>query len=110
MVGNSTLGNAATGMNRYATAPARNSPTESRMVAIGRSMNGNEKFSAFLPRPAGPVAACLQATLSHLKSGLCEVEPLLLALDIERPDHLAPPGDFGGHVAGESCRVRVERL
>src|SRR5216683_3323513 len=49
MVGNSTLGNAATCRNRYATAPTRNSPTESRMVAIGRSMNGNEKFSAFLP-------------------------------------------------------------
>jgi hypothetical protein len=51
MVGNSTLGNAATGMNRYATAPARNNPTESRMAAIGRSMNGNEKFSALLHGP-----------------------------------------------------------
>src|SRR5262249_58356439 len=48
MVGNSMLGSAATGMKRYATAPARNNPTDSRMVAIGRAMNGNEKFRTFL--------------------------------------------------------------
>jgi len=42
------VGNAATGMNRYATVPARNNPTDSRTVAIGRSTNGNEKFSAYL--------------------------------------------------------------
>jgi hypothetical protein len=28
-------------------------PTESRMVAIGRSMNGKEKFSASLRSPCG---------------------------------------------------------
>src|SRR6266849_8536265 len=36
--------------------------------------------------------------------------PLLLALDVERADHLAPAGDFCGHVTSESCRIRVERL
>src|ERR1700677_2262211 len=51
MVGNSTLGNAATGRNRYATAPTRKIPTESRMVAIGRRMKGNEKFSGILHSP-----------------------------------------------------------
>jgi hypothetical protein len=36
-------------MRWYATAPARNSPTDSRAVAIGRAMNGSEKFRASLP-------------------------------------------------------------
>jgi hypothetical protein len=48
MVGNSTLGSAATGRNMYATAPTRNTPIESSVVAIGRVMKGNEKFSASL--------------------------------------------------------------
>ena len=50
IVGNSTFGIAATGRNRYATAPVRNMPMDNRIVAIGRVMNGSEKFSAGLPR------------------------------------------------------------
>src|ERR1700722_5425262 len=37
-------------------------------------------------------------------------QPSLLALDVERAYDFPPAGHFTGHIAGESHRVRVERL
>src|SRR5438477_8096174 len=44
MMGKSTRGIAATGIDRYATMPNKNKPMASNDVPAGRRMNGSEMF------------------------------------------------------------------
>src|ERR1700704_6302824 len=52
MTGNSTCGNGATGRNRKASAPDKNSAIVSSVVPIGRRINGPEIFITNPQRPS----------------------------------------------------------
>ncbi len=51
MVGKSTCGSGATGRNGNAASPIATSAAISSEVAIGRLINGSERFMAHLPTP-----------------------------------------------------------
>src|SRR5215472_10618774 len=85
ITGNSTCGSGATGKNRNASAPARNSAIVSSEVPIGRLMKGAEMFKAAPPAPV------LQ---SGFRCGIARSD----AQGDQRRD--TPPGSYTGSIAG----------
>src|SRR3954447_15534110 len=72
IIGKSTRGIAATGIERYATSPTKNNPIASNDVATGRRMNGPETFMRLLREyywgADAPSRAVFRALAEHRSS------------------------------------------